>query len=64
MTLKERINNDMKAAMRAGETGKRDAIRLLTGIRADIQKYCAMLHVNMRKRTLSPVNFAFSVFLT
>ena len=29
MTLKERINNDMKAAMRAGETGKRDAIRLL-----------------------------------
>jgi len=30
MTLKERINDDMKAAMRAGETGKRDAIRLLT----------------------------------
>jgi hypothetical protein len=29
MTLKERINDDMKAAMRAGETGKRDAIRLL-----------------------------------
>jgi len=29
MTLKERINEDMKAAMRAGETGKRDAIRLL-----------------------------------
>ncbi|MEI7429571.1 MAG: GatB/YqeY domain-containing protein [Betaproteobacteria bacterium] len=30
MTLKERINDDMKAAIRAGETGKRDAIRLLT----------------------------------
>jgi uncharacterized protein YqeY len=29
MPLKERINEDMKAAMRAGETGKRDAIRLL-----------------------------------
>lgn len=29
MTLRERINDDMKAAMRAGETGKRDAIRLL-----------------------------------
>lgn len=29
MTLKERINEDMKAAMRAGETVKRDAIRLL-----------------------------------
>ena len=29
MTLKERINEDMKAAMRAGETGKRDAIRLV-----------------------------------
>ena len=29
MTLKERINDDMKAAMRAGETGKRDAVRLL-----------------------------------
>ena len=29
MSLKERINEDMKAAMRAGETGKRDAIRLL-----------------------------------
>jgi len=29
MTLKERINEDMKAAMRAGEAGKRDAIRLL-----------------------------------
>jgi len=29
MTLKERINEDMKAAMRVGETGKRDAIRLL-----------------------------------
>ena len=29
MTLKERINEDMKAAMRAGETAKRDAIRLL-----------------------------------
>ena len=29
MTLKERINEDMTAAMRAGETGKRDAIRLL-----------------------------------
>jgi uncharacterized protein YqeY len=29
MTLRERINEDMKAAMRAGETGKRDAIRLL-----------------------------------
>jgi uncharacterized protein YqeY len=29
MTLKERINEDMKSAMRAGETGKRDAVRLL-----------------------------------
>ncbi len=29
MSLKDRINDDMKAAMRAGETGKRDAIRLL-----------------------------------
>lgn len=29
MTLKERINEDMKAAMRAGEKEKRDAIRLL-----------------------------------
>lgn len=29
MALKERINEDMKVAMRAGETGKRDAIRLL-----------------------------------
>jgi uncharacterized protein YqeY len=29
MTLKERINEDIKAAKRAGETGKRDAIRLL-----------------------------------
>jgi uncharacterized protein YqeY len=29
MTLKERITEDMKAAMRAGETRKRDAIRLL-----------------------------------
>ncbi len=29
MTLKERINEDMKAAMRAGEAAKRDAIRLL-----------------------------------
>lgn len=29
MSLKERITEDMKAAMRAGETGKRDAIRLL-----------------------------------
>ena len=29
MTLKERITEDMKAAMRAGETGKRDAIRPL-----------------------------------
>lgn len=29
MTLKERINEDMKAAMRAGETGRRDAVRLL-----------------------------------
>ncbi len=29
MTLRARINDDMKAAMRAGETGKRDAIRLL-----------------------------------
>ena len=29
MTLKERITEDMKSAMRAGETVKRDAIRLL-----------------------------------
>jgi uncharacterized protein YqeY len=29
MTLKERINEDIKAAMRAGETAKRDALRLL-----------------------------------
>ena len=29
MTLKECITEDMKAAMRAGETRKRDAIRLL-----------------------------------
>ncbi len=29
MSLKERINEDMKAAMRAGETARRDAIRLL-----------------------------------
>ena len=29
MTLKERITEDMKAAMRAGEAAKRDAIRLL-----------------------------------
>ena len=29
MSLKERINEDMKAAMRAGEAKKRDAIRLL-----------------------------------
>lgn len=29
MALKDRINEDMKAAMRAGETGRRDAIRLL-----------------------------------
>ena len=29
MTLKERINDDMKAAMRSGEKEKRDAIRLL-----------------------------------
>ena len=29
MSLKERINEDMKAAMRSGETAKRDAIRLL-----------------------------------
>ena len=29
MTLKERISEDMKAAMRAGETARRDAIRLL-----------------------------------
>ncbi|MEI7614632.1 MAG: GatB/YqeY domain-containing protein [Betaproteobacteria bacterium] len=29
MSLKDRINDDMKAAMRAGEAGKRDAIRLL-----------------------------------
>ena len=29
MSLKERINEEMKAAMRNGETAKRDAIRLL-----------------------------------
>ena len=29
MSLKERINEDMKAAMRAGDTARRDAIRLL-----------------------------------
>jgi uncharacterized protein YqeY len=29
MTLRERINEEIKAAMRAGETRKRDAIRLL-----------------------------------
>ena len=29
MALKERISEDMKAAMRAGETARRDAIRLL-----------------------------------
>lgn len=29
MSLKERVNEDMKVAMRAGETAKRDAIRLL-----------------------------------
>ena len=29
MTLKERINEDVKAAMRAGKTAQRDAIRLL-----------------------------------
>ena len=29
MTLKERITEDMKTAMRAGETAKRDAVRLL-----------------------------------
>ena len=29
MTLKDRITEDMKMAMRAGETAKRDAIRLL-----------------------------------
>ena len=29
MSLKERINDDMKSAMRAGATAKRDAIRLL-----------------------------------
>ena len=29
MSLKERINEEMKAAMRAGESRKRDAIRLL-----------------------------------
>ena len=30
MSLKERINDDLKAAMRAGAADKRDAIRLLT----------------------------------
>jgi len=30
MGLKEQINDDLKAAMRAGEAAKRDAIRLLT----------------------------------
>ena len=29
MSLKDRINDDLKAAMRAGETARRDAIRLL-----------------------------------
>ena len=29
MSLKDRINEDMKAAMRAGEAAKRDAVRLL-----------------------------------
>jgi uncharacterized protein YqeY len=29
MTLKERISEDMKAAMRAGEKARRDAVRLL-----------------------------------
>lgn len=29
MTLKERVSEDMKAAMRAGEAARRDAIRLL-----------------------------------
>ncbi len=29
MTLKERINEEVKAAMRAGDTARRDAIRLL-----------------------------------
>lgn len=29
MTLKERVSEEMKAAMRAGETARRDAIRLL-----------------------------------
>ena len=29
MSLREHINEDMKAAMRAGETARRDAIRLL-----------------------------------
>ena len=42
MTLKERINEDMKAAMRAGETGKRDAIRLMEAgeqVNADAVRY-------------------------
>ena len=30
MSLKVQINDDLKAAMRAGDAGKRDAIRLLT----------------------------------
>lgn len=30
MSLKERINEDLKTAMRAGDTRRRDAIRLLT----------------------------------
>jgi uncharacterized protein len=30
MTLRDQINNDVKEAMRAGDTRKRDAIRLLT----------------------------------
>lgn len=30
MSLKLQINEDLKTAMRAGDTGKRDAIRLLT----------------------------------
>ncbi len=29
MSLKQRINDDLKAAMRAGETGRRDTMRLL-----------------------------------
>lgn len=30
MSLKDRIQEDLKAAMRAGDSGKRDALRLLT----------------------------------